>query len=94
MKQFIKRFTRLIRNVRHKRDRKPLEMECIMDSCGLQPVLRIDSQLPAVIFLACGHWRTRCANLTTAEGLPVESRLDCIELDNSLRHLWGDSVGG
>jgi hypothetical protein len=72
-------------------------LQCLLNpEHGLQHVIKVTSELPAVLFLACGCFRARCANLTTAEGLPVETRLECTELDHSLRVLTGlgDSVGG
>jgi hypothetical protein len=85
---FIKRFTRVFR--RHKRDPRPISLECLMvPSHGLQLIQKISSELPAILYLACGCWRTRCTSLVTAEGLPSETRSDCEALDNSLRQLTG-----
>jgi len=86
---FIKRITKIFRSGRHKRPR-PLELQCLLNpDHGLQPVIRVTSELPAIIWLACGCYRTRCQNLVTAEGTPTETRTECTELDNSLRVLLG-----
>jgi len=90
MKRLITRLARLFRSSSRHSNPRQISLECLMDpNHGLQQVVKVSDELPAILFLKCGCWRTRCTTLVTDEGTPSETRTKCQELDRSLRVLLG-----
>ena len=89
--KLVKRLTKLFRSNTHRPERKPLEMECAYPSHGVQTVTRITDELPAVLFLDCGCFRTRKYPCVDDDGIPYESASECRELDESVRRLFASA---
>ena len=86
--KLVKRLTKLLRSKTHRPERQPLTVACTWTPHGEQTVTRITDELPAVLFLACGCFRTRKYPLLDDDGIAYESRSECTELDDSLRRLF------
>ena len=90
--RFRERLTKLFRNTTHRPERKPLTMECTYPLHGTQAVRRISDEVPAVLFLACGCFRTRTYPLFDESGIPFEDVLTCCDRDNALRWLFASAA--